>query len=60
MRIAIFLQAAHGGMITVSNITYTARREDNGLSLICEAFNEAILYAKSATVTLRVQCEQEG
>nr|XP_028597453.1 nephrin [Podarcis muralis] len=48
-------EAAHGGMITVSNITYTARREDNGLSLICEAFNEAILYAKSATVTLRVQ-----
>ncbi|XP_053254346.1 nephrin [Podarcis raffonei] len=48
-------EAAHGGMITVSNITYTARREDNGLSLICEAFNEAILYAKTATVTLRVQ-----
>ncbi|XP_061452857.1 nephrin [Rhineura floridana] len=49
------LEATHGGMITVSNLTYTAHREDNGLSLICEAFNEAILYAKSATVTLRVQ-----
>nr|XP_034974630.1 nephrin [Zootoca vivipara] len=48
-------EAAHGGMITVSNITYTARREDNGLSLICEAFNEAIFYAKTAAVTLRVQ-----
>ncbi|XP_072836001.2 nephrin isoform X2 [Pogona vitticeps] len=47
-------EAAHGGMITVSNLTYVASREDNGLSLICEAFNEAIMYTKSATVTLRV------
>ncbi|KAJ7304157.1 hypothetical protein JRQ81_011686 [Phrynocephalus forsythii] len=48
------LEAAHGGMVTVSNLTYTPNREDNGLSLICEAFNEAIMYTKSATVTLRV------
>ncbi|XP_062996668.1 nephrin [Elgaria multicarinata webbii] len=47
-------EGANQGMITVSNLTYTVHREDNGLSLICEAFNEAIMYTKSATVTLRV------
>uniref|UniRef100_H9GN95 NPHS1 adhesion molecule, nephrin n=1 Tax=Anolis carolinensis TaxID=28377 RepID=H9GN95_ANOCA len=44
----------HGGMITVSNLTYEVHREDNGLSLICEAFNEAIMYTKTASVALRV------
>ncbi|XP_042295747.1 nephrin [Sceloporus undulatus] len=47
-------EAAHGGMITVSNLTHVVHREDNGLSLICEAFNEAIVYTKTASVTLRV------
>ncbi|XP_062818266.1 nephrin isoform X2 [Anolis carolinensis] len=47
-------EAAHGGMITVSNLTYEVHREDNGLSLICEAFNEAIMYTKTASVALRV------
>ncbi|XP_015264059.1 PREDICTED: nephrin, partial [Gekko japonicus] len=44
----------HGGKITVSNLTYRALREDNDLQLTCEAFNEAILYAKKASVTLKV------
>ncbi|KAH0631323.1 hypothetical protein JD844_005611 [Phrynosoma platyrhinos] len=47
-------EAAHGGMITVSNLTHVVHREDNGQSLICEAFNEAIVYTKTASVTLRV------
>ncbi|XP_034279551.1 nephrin [Pantherophis guttatus] len=47
-------EAEYGGMVTVSNLTYIAYREDNGLPLICEAFNEAIMYTKSASVTLRV------
>uniref|UniRef100_A0A8D0BBY2 NPHS1 adhesion molecule, nephrin n=1 Tax=Salvator merianae TaxID=96440 RepID=A0A8D0BBY2_SALMN len=55
----IFSEAAHGGMITVSNLTYIVQREDNGLSLICEAFNEATMSAKSATVTLRVEYPPE-
>ncbi|XP_077193153.1 LOW QUALITY PROTEIN: nephrin [Paroedura picta] len=44
----------HGGKVTVSNLTYRALREDNDLQLTCEAFNEAILYAKKASVTLKV------
>ncbi|XP_063168365.1 nephrin [Candoia aspera] len=47
-------EAEYGGMVTVSNLTYVAYREDNGLPLICEAFNEAIMYTKSASLTLRV------
>ncbi|KAF7242312.1 Nephrin [Varanus komodoensis] len=47
-------EAANGGMITVSNLTYITNREDNGLPLVCEAFNEAIMYTKTDTVTLRV------
>uniref|UniRef100_A0A8C7E3L2 NPHS1 adhesion molecule, nephrin n=1 Tax=Naja naja TaxID=35670 RepID=A0A8C7E3L2_NAJNA len=46
--------AEYGGMVTVSNLTYIAYREDNNLPLICEAFNEAIMYTMSASVTLRV------
>ncbi|XP_013929921.1 PREDICTED: nephrin [Thamnophis sirtalis] len=48
-------EAEYGGMVTVSNLTYIAYREDNDLPLICEAFNEAIMYTKSASVTLRVK-----
>ncbi|XP_015672453.1 nephrin [Protobothrops mucrosquamatus] len=47
-------EAEFGGMVTESNLTYIAYREDNDLPLICEAFNEAIMYTKSASVTLRV------
>nr|XP_056702386.1 nephrin [Euleptes europaea] len=47
-------EGTHGGMITVSNLTHKALREDNDLPLTCEAFNEAILYAKKASVTLKV------
>ncbi|XP_070620253.1 nephrin [Erythrolamprus reginae] len=48
-------EAEYGGMVTESNLTYTAFREDNGLPLTCEAFNEAIMYTKSASVTLKVK-----
>lgn len=42
----------------MSNLTHTAHREENGLRLMCEAFNEATLFAKSADVALDVQCKQ--
>uniref|UniRef100_A0A8C5SW59 NPHS1 adhesion molecule, nephrin n=1 Tax=Laticauda laticaudata TaxID=8630 RepID=A0A8C5SW59_LATLA len=48
-------EAEYGGMVAVSNLTYIAYREDNDLPLICEAFNEAIMYTTSASVTLRVK-----
>ncbi|XP_053546879.1 nephrin [Bombina bombina] len=47
--------AAHGGKITMSNITMPALREEHGMSLTCEAFNEAILYSKSSSVIINIQ-----
>ncbi|XP_074074964.1 nephrin isoform X2 [Macrotis lagotis] len=46
----------NGGRITMSNVTYTVRRADNGLLLTCEAFSEA--FAKETlkkSVTLNVK-----
>ncbi|XP_075763078.1 nephrin isoform X3 [Pelodiscus sinensis] len=48
-------EAAHGGTVTVSNLTHVARREENGLPLTCEAFNEAVLFTRSASLPLNVQ-----
>ncbi|XP_030068963.1 nephrin isoform X2 [Microcaecilia unicolor] len=47
--------ASYGGKVTMSNLTHTALREENGLPLTCEAFNEAILYTKTSSVTINVQ-----
>ncbi|XP_069057220.1 nephrin [Pleurodeles waltl] len=47
--------ADNGGKITMSNLTHTAVREDNGLQLTCEAFNEAVLYTKMNSITVTVQ-----
>ncbi|XP_069460983.1 nephrin [Ambystoma mexicanum] len=47
--------AANGGKVTMSNLTHTALREENGVQLTCEAFNEAILYTKVNSVNLNVQ-----
>ncbi|XP_007491913.2 nephrin isoform X1 [Monodelphis domestica] len=46
----------HGGRVTMSNVTHTVRRADNGLPLTCEAFSEA--FAKETlkkSVTLNVK-----
>ncbi|XP_036602303.1 nephrin [Trichosurus vulpecula] len=46
----------YGGRITMSNVTHTMRRADNGLMLTCEAFSEA--FAKETlkkSVTLNVK-----
>ncbi|CAM4696981.1 unnamed protein product [Caretta caretta] len=48
-------EAAHGGTVTVSNLTHMARREENGLPLTCEAFNEVVLFTRSASLSLSVQ-----
>lgn len=42
----------------MSNLTFLVRREDNGLTLTCEAFSEAFTketFKKS--LTLNVKCE---
>lgn len=51
-------QGLHGGHISMSNLTYRVRREDNGLTLTCEAFSDAFTketFKKS--LTLNVKCE---
>ncbi|XP_044847632.1 nephrin isoform X2 [Mauremys mutica] len=48
-------EAAHGGTVTVSNLTHMARREENGLPLTCEAFNEVVLFTRSTSLPLSVQ-----
>uniref|UniRef100_A0A452V4E3 NPHS1 adhesion molecule, nephrin n=1 Tax=Ursus maritimus TaxID=29073 RepID=A0A452V4E3_URSMA len=35
------MDGLHGGHISMSNLTFLVRREDNGLTLTCEAFSEA-------------------
>ncbi|MGH0182240.1 UNVERIFIED_CONTAM: hypothetical protein FKN15_009203 [Acipenser sinensis] len=47
-------EASNGGRVTMSNLTHTVSREENGLQLTCEAFNEAIRFTKSESVLLRV------
>ncbi|TFJ98015.1 Nephrin [Platysternon megacephalum] len=48
-------KAAHGGTVTVSNLTHVARREENGLPLTCEAFSEVMLFTRSASLPLSVK-----
>lgn len=55
---ALPCQGLHGGHISMSNLTFLVRREDNGLTLTCEAFSEA--FAKETfkkSLTLNVRCE---
>lgn len=55
---ALPCQGLHGGHISMSNLTFLVRREDNGLTLTCEAFSEAFTketFKKS--LTLNVKCE---
>ncbi|KAK1151887.1 nephrin isoform X3 [Acipenser oxyrinchus oxyrinchus] len=47
-------EASNGGRVTMSNLTHTVSREENGLQLTCEAFNEAIRFTKSESILLRV------
>lgn len=50
-------QGLHGGHISMSNLTLLVRREDNGLSLTCEAFSDAFskeTFKKS--LILNVKC----
>nr|XP_015224214.1 PREDICTED: nephrin isoform X1 [Lepisosteus oculatus] len=47
-------EGAHGGMVTMSNVTYAVSREENGLQLTCEAFNEAVRFSRVHSAPLRV------
>lgn len=51
------LQGDNGGMMTMSNLTHKVSREDNGLSLTCEAFNKGTRYSRVRSEELIVYCE---
>lgn len=54
---AFCLQGDNGGMTTISNMTHSVSREEDGLKLTCEAFNKGTRFSKTQTDTLIVYCE---
>ncbi|XP_008573896.1 PREDICTED: nephrin [Galeopterus variegatus] len=51
----------HGGHISMSNLTFLVRREDNGLTLTCEAFSEAFAketFKKSLTLNVKYPAQK--
>ncbi|XP_028836423.1 nephrin isoform X2 [Denticeps clupeoides] len=44
----------HGGMATMSNLTHTVSREENGLPLSCETFNKGTRFSSMKTNNLIV------
>ncbi|KAK2844421.1 hypothetical protein Q5P01_011080 [Channa striata] len=44
----------NGGMTTMSNMTHTVSREEDGLKLTCEAFNKGTHFSKTQTDKLSV------
>ncbi|XP_053699827.1 nephrin [Synchiropus splendidus] len=47
-------QGDNGGMRTTSNVTHRVSREEDGLTLTCEAFNKGTRFSKVHTSILRV------
>ncbi|XP_026790730.3 LOW QUALITY PROTEIN: nephrin [Pangasianodon hypophthalmus] len=47
-------EGENGGMMTMSNLTHTVSREENGLLLTCEAFNKGTRFSRIQTKTLSV------
>ncbi|XP_012586026.1 PREDICTED: nephrin [Condylura cristata] len=55
------MDGLHGGHISMSNLTFLARREDNGLMLTCEAFSEAFTketFKKSLTLNVKYPAQK--
>ncbi|KAK1330284.1 hypothetical protein QTO34_010472 [Cnephaeus nilssonii] len=55
------MDGLHGGHISMSNLTFLVRREDNGLTLTCEAFSEAFAketFKKSLTLNVRYPAQK--
>ena len=55
--IFLFNQGENGGMTTMSNLTHTVSREENGLLLSCEAFNKGTQFSSSTSKILHVFCK---
>ncbi|KAM6153520.1 nephrin [Erethizon dorsatum] len=55
------IDGLHGGHISMSNLTLLVRREDNGLTLTCEAFSEAFTketFKKSLTLNVKYPAQK--
>ncbi|KAM9633213.1 nephrin [Trichechus inunguis] len=55
------MDGLHGGHISMSNLTFLARREDNGLTITCEAFSEAFTketFKKSLTLNVKYPAQK--
>uniref|UniRef100_A0A8C2QD92 Nephrin n=1 Tax=Cricetulus griseus TaxID=10029 RepID=A0A8C2QD92_CRIGR len=55
------MDGLHGGHISMSNLTLLVRREDNGLSLTCEAFSDAFskeTFKKSLTLNVKYPAQK--
>ncbi|KAL4831554.1 hypothetical protein H8958_013172 [Nasalis larvatus] len=55
------MDGLHGGYISMSNLTFLVRREDNGLTLTCEAFSEAFTketFKKSLTLNIKYPAQK--
>ncbi|XP_078392327.1 nephrin [Cetorhinus maximus] len=47
------------GVSTISNVTVTTSRQDNGMIIVCEAVNEAVFMTRSASIVLKVNYPPE-
>ncbi|KAM8825896.1 nephrin [Synchiropus picturatus] len=52
--VAVLEEGDNGGMKTTSNVTHRVSREEDGLTLTCEAFNKGTRFSKVHTSILRV------
>ncbi|XP_031708336.1 nephrin isoform X1 [Anarrhichthys ocellatus] len=52
--VATMEEGDNGGMTTMSNMTHTVSRKEDGLKLTCEAFNKGTHFSKSQITTLDV------
>uniref|UniRef100_A0A2I3GI91 Nephrin n=1 Tax=Nomascus leucogenys TaxID=61853 RepID=A0A2I3GI91_NOMLE len=55
------MDGLYGGHISMSNLTFLARREDNGLTVTCEAFSEAFTkdtFKKSLTLNVKYPAQK--
>ncbi|XP_039706024.1 nephrin isoform X2 [Pteropus medius] len=57
----MIMDGLYGGHISMSNLTFLVRREDNGLTLTCEAFSEAFTketFKKSLTLNVKYPAQK--
>ncbi|KAM5236329.1 nephrin [Ctenodactylus gundi] len=55
------MDGLHGGHISMSNLTFLVRREDNGLTLTCEAFSDAFTketFKRSLTLNVKYPAQK--